>query len=170
MDGVTSSLAFSGVINQRYTANVAESRFDCLRYIGNGKFLFTGTDQYALLGSVFQGDLVAMVYDVNANSASMVGTIDATLRGGLVSSNQRYMGHISCPVKEVQVDGEIVRKATVIVTVGPLGFIDGTSGAESGRTYISYDSGETWQQLASYGSPAGAHYCGTVVGAQLRPL
>lgn len=170
IDGASNTLAFSGLINQRYPANVAESRFDCLRYIGNGKFLFTGTDQYTLLGSIFQGDLVAMIYDVNANTVAMVGTIDPTIRGGLVSSNQRYMGHIACPVKELQVDGEITRKATVIVTVGPLGFIDGTSGAESGRTYISYDSGETWQQIASYGSPAGAHYCGTILGAGLRPL
>lgn len=166
--GSTGSVVFSEAIPQRYCVHAFNSRFECVRYIGNGKYFFPATSNYELIFPNPFGDMAAMIYDANENTVLEVGTIDTTLRSG--AAGGRHIGSIDCPVAELAVDGEVMRKATLIITLGALAQTTGSAGAEAGRTYISYDSGETWNMLADYGSPAGVRYCGTSLVTRKKEL
>lgn len=131
---------------------------ECVRYIGNDKYLFIGSNQIGLSGQNTTGDMCALVYDAQANTVTLAGTIDPTVQ----RSPGLIIGRLDCPAKE-QTDalGAITRKATVIVTTGGKAQSTSEPGGEIGKTYISYDSGETWTVVAEYGSAAGVQYCGT---------
>ncbi|MEQ6329142.1 hypothetical protein VLF92_12565 [Pseudomonas chengduensis] len=154
-------MVLSELIPQRYCRNIVESRFSCVRYIGNGKYLFPATDQIEISPGVFNslGDLVVMLYDSNLNVVSVAGVVVAErqLRTNL------FIGALDCPVLERVDGGVIVRQATVIITFGGLGQSAGEPGVEGGQTFISADSGATWSVMADFGSPAGAYYCGTAL-------
>lgn len=154
-------VVLSELIPQRYCRNIVESRFSCVRYIGNGKYLFPATDQIEISPGVFnsRGDLVAMIYDSTLNQLSVAGVVVAERQ----FRTDLFIGAIDCPVAERAVDGQVVRQATVILTFGGLGRAAGEPGIEAGMTFISSDSGATWSVLANYGSPAGAYYCGTAL-------
>ena len=167
--GTGASVVLSTAIPQRYCVHAFNSRFECVRYIGNGKYFFPATSDYDFVFPNPFGDIAAMIYDATSNTVTEVGTVDATLRSG--AAGGRHIGSIDCPVRELADDsGNVTRKATLILTLGALAQITGSTGAESGRSYISYDSGETWAMIANYGSPAGARYCGTVLQARLKEI
>lgn len=159
------SVVLSTLVPQRYCRNIANSRFNCVRYIGNGRYVFPASDQTEVQPGVLNrlGDLVLMVYDSKDNSVAVLGAVlpDIQYRPNL------YVGAIDCPVTELA--GEAgVRPATILVTFG--GIAQGAAyvgeasvGTEAGETYISYDSGQTWSIMAEYGSPAGVYYCGTLL-------
>ena len=131
---------------------------ECVRYIGNNKYLFVASNVIGLSGVTTTGDMCALVYDSVTNTVTFVGTIDATVQ----RAPSLIIGRMDCPVAERVDDlGTITRKATVLVTTGGKAQAASEPGGEIGKTYISYDSGATWAVLATYGSPAGVQYCGT---------
>lgn len=154
------SVVLSTLVPQRYCRNITNSRFGCVRYIGNGRYVFPASDQTEVQPGVLNrlGDLVLMVYDSKDNSVGALGAVlpDIQYRTNL------YIGAIDCPVLEVA--GEAgVRPATILVTFGGIAQGAASVGTEAGQTYVSYDSGQTWSILAEYGSPAGVYYCGTLL-------
>lgn len=131
---------------------------ECVRHIGNNKYLFVASNVIGLSGVNTTGDMCALVYDSVTNTVTFVGTIDATVQ----RAPSLIIGRMDCPAEERVDDlGTITRKATVLVTTGGKAQRIGEPGGEVGKTYISYDSGATWAVLATYGSPAGVQYCGT---------
>ncbi len=163
-----STVVLSALIPQRYCRNITNSRFSCVRYIGNGKYMFPATDQATVVDSEFntRGDLVAMIYDSSTNELSVAGTV----LPGPDYRIQLYIGALDCPAPERVADGEVTRPATVILTFGGIGQTVYDPGVEAGETYISRDSGATWTKMADYGSPAGAYYCGTALQPRTRNL
>lgn len=134
---------------------------DHVRYIGNGKFAF-----YVSANRVnafpARGDWALAIYDINSNTAFLAGIIDPAI---VTVSDVRSIGAMDCVVEE-KVDpdtGTILQYATIIVTRGGNAQAGTDPGTEYGETHISYDSGATWTQIASYGSPAGVLYCGNIL-------
>lgn len=157
----SSTVVLSQLIPQRYCRNITNSRFSCVRFIGNGKYMFPATDQNTVVGSQISthGDLVAMIYDSATNQVSVAGVVLPTIE----QRNLLYIGSLDCVAQERAEDNAVVRGAVVILTFGGLGQSVDDGGVEAGETYISRDSGATWQKVADFGSPAGARYCGTAL-------
>lgn len=144
----------------------AAAQTECVRYIGNHKFLFLASEAYTYASATGRGDLCAMIYDASSNQVYKAGVIDPQVR----APGTLLVGSMDCPVVEKEVDGAIQRQATVIVTTGSSGQRDGEAGGEAGKTYISYDSGNTWSVLALYGSGSGVRYCGTMLKTRTAEL
>lgn len=157
----SSTVVLSELIPQRYCRNILNSRFSCVRYIGNGKYMFPATDQNAVVGSQISthGDLVVMIYDSLLNQVSVAGVVIPDIE----QRDLLYIGSLDCVVQETAEGGVVVEQAVVIITFGGLGQAVNEPGVEGGETYISRDSGESWQKIAEFGSPAGARYCGTAL-------
>ncbi len=140
---------------------------ECVRYIGNHKYLFFATDNYTFESATVYGDWVALIYNAQDNTVIKAGTVDPELRYG----GSLILGSMDCPVFELaDQGGAVTRLATVLATTGSKAQMTGEPGGESGKTYISYDSGTSWQVMASYGSPAGVRYCGTMLKARAKEL
>jgi hypothetical protein len=162
-----SSVVLSTTIPYRacYFAGVQVT--ECVRYIGNHKYLFFATDNYTFESGTVYGDWVALIYNAQDSTVIKAGTVDPELRYG----GSLILGSMDCPVCErADQGGAVTRPATVLATTGSKAQITGEPGGESGKTYISYDSGASWQVLASYGSPAGVRYCGTMLKARAKEL
>lgn len=138
---------------------------DQVCYIGNGKYLFYVSSVVNHSGMV-SGDWACAVYNRTENAAVLVGVIDATI----VPINERVtLGKPECVHPEVTDEqGQVTRMATVIATRGGFGQIGGYPTAEHGSTWISYDSGQTWEKVSDYGSPAGTAYAGNPLASRVR--
>ncbi|WP_405118740.1 hypothetical protein [Pseudomonas leptonychotis] len=164
----SSSVVLSTLIDQRYCHNITNSLFACVRYIGNGKYIFPATDQFNVVDGQLNvsGDLVVMIYDSANNSVSVAGTVIATKQ----LRTKLFIGAIDCPAPELAAEGVVMRPATLLLTFGGLGQSASEPGIEAGSTYISSDSGSTWRELAGFGSPGGVYYCGTAIQPRSRNL
>ena len=144
----------------------AKGTSECVKYIGNHKYLFVATSAISEDRPIAKGDLAVFVYDSVGNTVTLAGVVDATLR----YAETRVVGRMDCPAVEKARDGVVTRKATVILTTGSTAQVSGEKGGEDGTTYISYDSGATWEVLATYGSAAGVRYCGTKLQTRTTEL
>lgn len=165
----TATLVLSTMIPQRYCLYAdSNSRYECVKYIGNGKWVFPASnntvDDPGFIG--LWGDLSIMQYDSNTNTVSLIGSPDPVPNQ---FGERMHFGALDCPVQELgDEDGVTTRPATILLTMGGLAQEAGRGGGEIGQTFISYDSGVTWFKIASYGSPAGARYCGTQIQARMK--
>lgn len=125
-------------------------------YIGNGKYLFHISSQTGGFGTLAAGNVAAAIYNRATNTVSVAGVIDPVVAPA--ADSVRHMGKPDCVVQETA-----NRKATVIATKGAPGQVSGEPGVEGGKTWISYDSGETWELIADYGSPSGVVYSGNLI-------
>lgn len=129
-------------------------------YIGNGKYLFYVSSVVQSVG-ITAGNWASAVYDRATNTATLTGVVDPTI---LPVSTPVALGQPFCARQEVvRPDGTVAQKAIVLATRGGYGQLAGVPTTEEGETWISYDSGETWNKLADYGSPAGVVYCGNML-------
>lgn len=129
-------------------------------YIGNGKYLFYVSSIVDSTG-VTSGNWAAAVYDRSENTARLVGVIDDTV---ISVATPWVLGRPHCTwLEEKNADGTVAHKAIVLATRGGYGQLAGVPTTEFGETWVSYDSGETWDRLAAYGSPAEAVYCGNIL-------
>jgi len=144
----------------------ADATCECVRYIGNNKFVYVATSQISGDLPTAKGNLALYVYDAGTNSVALVGVVDGALR----YPEFRRVGRLDCPVLELAAGGVVTRRATILLTTGSTGQDFGEPGGEDGTTYASYDSGSTWSVLAGYGSAAGVRYCGTVLQSRAKEL
>jgi hypothetical protein len=135
----------------------------CVEYIGNGKYAFPVS---IAMGAApdYACDWSVAVYDAEADSLALAGTVEAVRP--LMANNQwiserLYIGRMCCVQAELaDEDGEITRHATVLATIGPYGLDANDKDNRAGRTYISYDSCQSWHPLVNMGSPRGGVYGG----------
>lgn len=144
----------------------ADATCECVRYIGNDKFVYVATSELSDDLPIAKGNMALYVYDAKLNAVSLFGVVDATLR----YPENRRVGRLDCPVKELASDGVVTRAATILLTTGSTAQDFSEPGGEDGKTYVSYDSGATWSVVADYGSAAGVRYCGTVLQSRFKEL
>lgn len=139
----------------RYGGTVGQS-LSCVEYIGNGKYVLP-VSTVAPVGPDWLADWYVAVYDAGEKTFTLAGEVEPP-RNVLLGPN-RYTGRMCCVQEEVaDEEGTVTRHATVLATIGPYGLVAGQPGGEAGRTYISYDSCQTWHKVIDYGSPRGVMY------------
>lgn len=163
-------VAANGAVTKSYFApgfvhygNGVGQTIGAVEYIGNNKYAFPvsiamgGPPDYVCDWSV-------AVYDAEADSLALAGTLEgprALMVNNQWVSENLYVGRMCCVQAELaDENGEITRHATVLATIGPYGLQATDKDNRAGRTYISYDSCQTWHLMINYGSPRGVVYGG----------
>lgn len=137
-----------------------------VEYIGNGKYVFPASSFLSVQtpsAPDMLGDFYLAVYDSVAGTMVLGGQIEPAQLVYDASGGEcpTVPGRPCCVQKElVDAAGEVIRPATVLATIGAdTGIARGLTN-EAGRTYISYDSCQTWHKVADIGSSTGVFYGG----------
>lgn len=169
-DGV--SIPFSQMVPFRPCNWFRNSMYGNILHIGAGKFLFPVTSEFQENEDIgfIDGNMAMAMYDVNKNTLELAGVVEEELKNGV--RDWYYTGLMDAPVKQVVDENteEVLIDATVLFSIGGKAQFAGEPGPEHGFTYISYDSGATWDKIANYGSASGARYCGTMIAPRIKDI
>ncbi|WP_158892390.1 MULTISPECIES: hypothetical protein [unclassified Pseudomonas] len=158
-----------------------------VRYIGNGKFVIIAASGtvVAISGSTSvqrARDLRCYTFDKATGELTQTGIVDATfLPTSTRESANGYaygvysLGNLDVLVTQAgDADGTITRHAVLVLSRGGVGYRasvynsdgsvavpeDTAFAGSTGTTWISHDSGATWNVMADYGSGVGLYYTG----------
>lgn len=151
-----------------------------VRYIGNGKFLIIG----ASADGDKARDLRCYTFDRATGQVTQTAVIDPTRYLPIVTREAigpyaygpLSVGNLDVLVQELADSaGTVTRPAVLVLSRGGVGYraaivdqvaMDTAFPGSSGVTYISHDSGATWNVLADYGSGLGLIYTGNVLATR----
>lgn len=154
-------------VNSKFTTSADECSVESVVYMGNSKYLFPVSSTSSVVGGTF--DFAVALYDSALNAVSQIAVIETGLRAvAAVTDITPARGvSVGCVSREIaDSEGNIVTPAVLLASLGngrgSTGTFPSHPDTPRGKSWISYDSGATWQQFCDYGSSRGIFYGGSV--------